>query len=109
MKVRAVRTGFFDHIRRRGDDVLGEGRGDVFSIPDAPRRKLSEKDAREAAFEPFKAKDGTVPSACGKWMVPVAAREVERVTTGPQALATVQADLKASKTPGGSTGDAEVI
>jgi hypothetical protein len=120
MKVRAIRTGFFDHIRRRGDDVLGEGRGDVFTIPDKPTRKLSDKDAKDPAFDAVKTsvkvkvdgKDVTevhAPAAFGKWMAPVGAREAERVTTGPQALATVQGALKAEKSGQAATGDSEVI
>jgi hypothetical protein len=130
MKVRALRTGFFDHKRRRGDDTLGEGRGDVFTIPDEPRRKVRKVEERK--FETFtndegeekkrltrimKAdthevqaaadKAGTVPEALGSWMVPVERATKERTTTAQQALDVRQNDLKAQK--GDATGDAEVI
>lgn len=99
MKVRATRIGFFNHIRRR--------EGDVFTIPDTPRRKLSDKDANRIEFEPVKDKAGTVPAAFGTWMEPVGAREPEKTSTAQEALNKASDDLKAGK--GARTGELEVI
>lgn len=138
MKVRAIRAGFFNHIRRRGDDALGEGKGDVFNIPDTPRRKVRKNEEQQfdevtdentgttrrilkrrlrpdsPEFVAAADKDGTLPVALGLWMLPVAKGTPEKTTTSPQALAQRTGELKAQKQAGGgaeeaSTSEAEVI
>jgi hypothetical protein len=66
IKVRAVRTGYYDHARRRA--------GDVFTI--------DEKDFSDANREPTKEKPHLQPG----WMVKVPARTPESITTGQEEL-----------------------
>lgn len=79
--------GFFNHIRRRP--------GDVFTIPDQPRRilfageqRLVETDAEvKDVYNSIKDRDGKVPSAFSfRWMEPAARGSAERITTSQQAL-----------------------
>jgi len=79
--------GFFDHIRRRT--------GDVFVIPDTPRRGLfpAEKklvdgnDEARAVYEQIKDSDGNVPLQFSfRWMEPVAASKAESTSTAQQSL-----------------------
>lgn len=101
MKVRAIRPGFFNHIRRR--------EGDVFSIPDKPVRKLNAKELASGSFDAVVNKAGEVPAAFGSWMEQVGKSEPERTTTAQQALNKASDELKAGKAPAEATGDAEVI
>lgn len=90
--------GFFDHARRRP--------GDVFTIPDEPRRELFRKEKSDvesnaearAVYEKIKDKEGKVPSQFSfKWMEPVASAEQDRVSTAQQAMDRRSADIKAEK------------
>jgi hypothetical protein len=121
MKVQATRTGFYNHIRRR--------EGDVFTIPDTPTRKLTEKDKQRIEYDAVKKDvkvkvDGKdvvethVPAAFGTWMEPVEARAPERVSTAQQAVRKASDEINTARrggsTPGTAgdervTGDAEVI
>lgn len=131
MKVRATRIGYFNHIRRR--------EGDVFSIPDTPRRPVRKIETVESEeivdsgtgtvhriakrrFRPdapevlaLADKAGTVPAALGSWMEPVSARTPDKTSTAQEALNQKSDEIKAGKVAsrGGSeelaTGDAEVI
>lgn len=80
-------VGFIDHIRRRP--------GDVFTIPDSPRRALFKKeqslvdgnDEAKRVYAEIKDKDGKIPSAFSfNWMTPVSASVPERVTTAQTAI-----------------------
>ena len=117
MKVKATATGYFGHMRRRD--------GDVFSIPDEPRRKVRTKDEVSAdGHRRYRAdspevialadKNGTIPAAfSGKWMVPVSDRAPERTTSAPEALRkhhdSVLADRANVAGVGKATGEQEVI
>lgn len=90
--------GFFDHARRRP--------GDVFAIPDEPRRELSraEKQMVENStddrdvYNAIKDKEGKVASAFSfRWMEPVAASTPERVSTAQQNMDKRSADIKQEK------------
>lgn len=81
MKVVAIQTGYHDHMRRR--------EGDVFSIPDAPRRKPSPKEMQYLGegMKPAMDKDGTIPQVySAKWMRPVSANTPERKSTAQLAI-----------------------
>lgn len=113
MKVKATRTGYTDHLRRREDDV--------FSIPDQPRRDLFpgekalvDSGRGKAIYDRIKDKDGKVPQSFSfRWMEPVAAGAPEKTTSAPQALRkhhdTVIAERAQAKGGAASTGDADVI
>lgn len=75
-------SGFFEHARRRT--------GDVFSIPDAPRRlpfpgeqkAIESSEETRAVYDAIKDKDGKIPKAFSfRWMEPAAASEGERIST----------------------------
>lgn len=125
MKVRATNMGYFDHARRRP--------GDVFTIPDEPRRAVRTKDEIESdtVFDPVEGRerkipkrrfradgpvtvsiadtDGTVPEAFAEqWMEPVDAAVPERVTTGVAALKAFHDQTLADRS-GAGTGSQEVI
>jgi hypothetical protein len=122
MKVRVQdgRTGYFKHLRRRS--------GDVFIIPDEPRRKVRHKDevveerllpngqpgkviarADDAATLAIADKKGTVPVAwSSRWMEVAEADAPVRVTSAPEALKRHHDTLLAERA-GAATGDAEVI
>jgi len=105
--------GFFDHARRRP--------GDVFTVPDTPRRLPSVGEQRmiesdesvRVVFNDIKDKDGKVPQAFSfKWMEPVAMATPERVSTSQQALDARSEEIKQEKAgqralDGG--GEADVI
>jgi len=110
--------GFFDHARRRP--------GDVFTIPDQPRRLPFPKEQRdielggEAAevFNQIKDKQGKIPQAFSfAWMEPVAINVPEKVSTAQQALDQRSAIIKDEKAAqrsldgggAGGTGGADVI
>lgn len=80
-------VGFYNYVRRRI--------GDVFTIPDEPRRALfpgeqnlvNKNDEMKAVYERIKDKDGKVPQDFSfRWMVPVAEVTPERVTTAQQSV-----------------------
>lgn len=92
MKVRATMTGYFDHLRRR--------EGDVFTIPDEPRRDKWPKE-NQRAFDEAKGKDGKVPQAYStRWMEPVSAAVPEKISTAQEAVNKASADIKAGKQAG---------
>jgi hypothetical protein len=102
MKVMAIATGFFDHMRRR--------EGDVFSIPATPAKKANEEQAAKLGVK----KGDSIPSAfSARWMQPVASSTPDRVSTAQQALNKKQDELKgAGQAAAGTdtaTGDAAVI
>ncbi len=120
MKVRATAIGYYGHMRRR--------EGDVFSIPDQPRRKVRKAEELSAdgkrRFRPDSAavqaladKDGTIPAAySASWMEPVSGRVPERTTSAPQALKkhhdTViaeRAQAQGGQQAQAATADADVI
>jgi len=120
-------VGYFEHVRRRV--------GDVFTIPDEPRRKIRAKpeieyeevivngEEKKVPKRRYKAdgklaqsladKNGTIPSHFSEtWMEPVAVGEPEKVTTGKEALKTFRDETLASKMEKGGragTGSQEVI
>ena len=113
MKVRATRIGYFNHLRRR--------EGDVFNIPDQPRRKVRKSEEVETEevtdhctgsthrivkrrFRPdtqevqaLADKAGTVPQALGSWMEPVNGNTPEKTSTAQEALNKRSEELKAEK------------
>lgn len=110
MKVRVQDTGaehfvgFHDYARRRP--------GDVFEIPNHPRRPLKGSEAKKiesderakANYDAIKDKDGKVPQLFSfEWMEP-APGERESVTTSQQALDRKSADIKLEKA-GAKTAD----
>lgn len=82
MKVRVQQgmTGYYEHLRRR--------EGDVFSIPDEPRRKVSEKELQHfPAVKDVMRKDGTVPQHySSRWMEPAGPAETERTTKAQEII-----------------------
>lgn len=105
MKVTAIGFGYFDHIRRR--------EGDVFSIPDAPRRKPSPKELQYhgEAMKLATDKNGEVPQAySGVWMRPVKENTPERVTTSQKALDRRTEEIRQEKAGTlGADANADVI
>lgn len=110
--------GFFDHARRRP--------GDIFSVPDEPRRELFPGEKRsidkdpdlKAVYDSIKDRDGKVPQQFSfKWMEPVAASEREKISTSSMAMKdrsdTIKAEKagqrEADKAGGGSGGSKDVI
>lgn len=108
--------GFFDHARRRP--------GDVFTVPDEPRRDLAPHEKKmvanseesKAVYEQIKDKDGKVPQLFSfKWMEPVAATEKEKVSTSQQAMDKRSETIKQEKAgqreadKGGASGGKDVI
>lgn len=91
-------VGFYDHARRRP--------GDVFDVPDEPRRilfpaekKLTDenRDAK-AVYQRIKDKDGKVPQTFSfRWMEPVEDTMPLSHTTSQQALDHKSEMLKAEK------------
>ena len=129
MKVRATQMGYIDLIRRR--------EGDVFTIPDEPRRKLRDKpeleeeevingrtgEVRKIVKRRYAADGplmhsiadaaGTVPVAfSATWMTPVDIATPEKITTGAEHLKKHHDEVLASKAPASAragTGNADVI
>lgn len=90
--------GFFEHARRRP--------GDVFSIPETPRRSLfpaeqklvEYNDEAKASYATIKDADGKVPQVFSfRWMVPVAAATPERVSTAQQTMDKRSEQIKQEK------------
>lgn len=89
MKVRALMTGYFDHLRRR--------EGDVFVIPDEPRRNKYPSESQEA-FEDAAASDGKVPQAFStRWMERVSNSVPEKTSTAQEAVNKMSNEIKAGK------------
>lgn len=109
MKVRATRLGYYNHVRRY--------EGDVFSIPDTPRRKLTDREKQRSELMAVMDKDGTVPAVFGTWMQRVDDRARESITSAQDALNKTSQEIKAGRQAargGGeqtesATGSAEVI
>lgn len=108
--------GFIDHIRRRP--------GDVFSIPDTPRRPLfpgekklvEQNDEAREAYEQIKDSAGEVPSQFSfRWMEPVSKDSAERTSTSQQALDKKSREIKQEKAgqrqidAGGKGNDNDVL
>ncbi len=99
MKVISVATngGFYGDLRRRN--------GDVFMIPDVPRRTPSEKEAKLEACKEVMDKAGTVPECFSSlWMRKAPKGSVEKISAAPRASAPSGADLSRARIapdPGG--------
>ena len=99
--------GFFDHLRRRP--------GDVFAIPDEPRRLLFPaeqkavefNDQAKESYAAIKDKDGKIPQAFSfRWMEPVGDAAPEVTSTAQQALDRKSNRIKEEKTAArGETAD----
>lgn len=93
MKVRVQQgmTGFYEHLRRR--------EGDVFSIPDEPRRTVSDKEKQlYPAVKEVMRKDGTVPQLySSRWMEPASSHEPERTTKAQEVINKKHDDLVAER------------
>jgi hypothetical protein len=107
VQVKDDETGYFDHIRRR--------EGDVFTIPDEPRRPLVEIERRVFGdvVDAVADANGTIPLAFSfKWMTPVRPSTPERITSAPEALKQSHDRVlaeKAGQRSSGGTGNQEVI
>lgn len=111
MKVRALRTGYYPDIndrgeqnwmRRRGDDVKGEGMGDVFELK--PRGiTIVDKEGRKPVLENGKVQMRllTVDEQFSeRWMERVSDDTPERTTTAQEALTMANAEISAARRPG---------
>lgn len=111
VRVKEGMKGFYEYVRRRS--------GDVFDIPDTPRRKLFPGEERFVAPQDLKAVqdgDGMVPQLFSfKWMEPVDPATPTRITTAQQSVTqqneTTKQELAASKAaPQKATGaNADVL
>jgi hypothetical protein len=99
--------GFFNHLRRRP--------GDVFVIPDSPRRlpfpgeqKMIEgNDEVRAVFDAVKDSQGKIPSQFSfRWMRPVDAGTPEKTSTSQEALDKKSAQIKQEKAAAKSSDQA---
>lgn len=98
--------GFFDYLRRRP--------GDVFTIPDEPRRLLfpaeqqmvQSNDQAKESYDAIKDKDGKVPQAFSfRWMEPISDAQPEVTSTAQQALDRKSNRIKEEKTAARATED----
>lgn len=98
MKVRAIAAGFIGHIRRH--------EGDVFSIPDEPRRALTERDPE--SVKKLADKSGTVPRAFSwRWMEVVPEKTPEHTTTAQEAINRKHAEITKERAASKSSGSAD--
>lgn len=96
MKVRALRTGYYEHLRRRGDDVMGEGNGDVFELIQREITLVDTKTQVRTGTRILSPED----QFSENWMVKVEDDTPER-TTGAQAVLTkMNDDILSTRRPG---------
>lgn len=109
--------GFIGHARRRP--------GDVFTLPDEPRRALFKAEAALVAgndeakevYEQIKDQNGQIPKQFSfRWMSPVSASTPDKISTAQEnvtakneATKAERAAAKQAGTSGGSAGSADVL
>lgn len=90
--------GFIGHARRRP--------GDVFNLPDAPRRALfkgevalvDSNEEAKVAYEQIKDKDGKIPQQFSfRWMSPVGASTPDKLSTSQETLTAKQEQIKSER------------
>lgn len=100
MKVRALQTIFYLDVRFRGDDTLGEGRGDILTLVDRDITEYDHEHSRPKYDENGKVKKTRLTAEAQ--FNPLAMDKMpddteDRITSAPEALAIANDDLAASK------------
>lgn len=103
MKVRALRTGYYIDVRFRGDDTLGKGNGDIFTLADREvteydhqlTRPMIDKETGKAKMKLLTAEQ----QFSAIWMERMPDDTDDRVTSAQDALSLANEDIAASKRP----------
>lgn len=90
VKVKDGMTGYFEHERKRA--------GDVFNVPDEPRREPTAFEMRDPDYKLALGEDGKLPQTYSvKWMEPAGEREEIVTTSAPDALKKKHNEIKKEK------------
>lgn len=94
IKVRAVRTGVYNHERKRGQEFGGEG--DVFMLEPYEITQVELRTQKRIGMRMLLPEE----QFSDNWMERVDEATPEHTTGAPSALKQVSADIKASRRPG---------